>query len=196
MTLMINPRNAVVVLAVTFLSLGLSGCSLFSGSQEEASTAFEAANASIDRHNQLFAEARDTYDAVRTDIESGEDPGGQRRDIVQARQNLQEARGHLRAAGEELSSITGMNVEEPVREYADTFTRAVDEQLAAEATEVRFYELLERNPSLDGSRDEALELLEQVGAGYASAEEEYARAQRLANENSDLISPTDSGNTR
>ncbi|MGI8650731.1 MAG: hypothetical protein ACR2KW_10195 [Rubrobacter sp.] len=164
-------------------------------SREEANAAFESANTSIDQHNQLFAEARDTYEAVKENIEAGDNPDGQREDIVRAREDLQEARGHLQEASDELSPISEMNVDEPVREYARTFSRAVDQQLAAEATEIEFYELLEENPSLDGSRDEALSLLEEVGNGYASAEEEYGRAQQLANDNSDIISPTSSGNT-
>lgn len=192
---MINLRRPIVALTLALTAFGLCGCSLFSSASEEASAAFESANTSIDEHNRLFAEARETYDSVKTNIEDGERPANQREDIVQARSNLQEARGHLQEAQDQLEPISDMNVQEPVREYARTFTDAVNQQLTAEATEIEFYDLLEENPSLDGSRDEALALLDEVGNGYASAEEAYAEAQRLANENSDIISPTDSGNT-
>lgn len=192
---MINPSRAVVALLAILLTAGLYGCSPFSDSREEANAAFAEANTAIDEHNRLFARARDTYNEVKGNIESGDRPANQREDIVRAGEDLQEARGHLRDAREDLSSIPDMDIEEPVREYAWTFSGAVERQLAAETRELEFYRLLQEDPSLDGNREEALNLLDEVGGEYAAAEEEYGRAQRLANENSGIISPTDSGNT-
>ncbi|MDX5893242.1 hypothetical protein [Rubrobacter radiotolerans] len=191
MVSMINLGVIRITAAAALLALTavLAGCSSLSEAREEASEAFGEANASIDRHNDLFAQARETYNSVKTNIEAGEAPDEQREDIVRARENLAEARGHLQTAREDLARVPELTVDEPVREYAGHFIEAIDLQIAAEGREIEFYRLLEGDPALDRSRDEALDLLAEVGDGYARAEDAYRRAQDLANENPDVIGP-------
>lgn len=187
---MINPRKAIVVLTLVFAFLLLPGCSaIFGDPREEANEAIAEANSSIAEHNRLFEEARNTYTSVKESIESGEEPEGQQEEIVQARESMQEARGYLQEAQSSLSGVEDLEVEEAVIEYANLLSGAMERQLEAEAREIEFYELLEEDPALEENREEALDLLERVGEGYAAAEEDYEAAQELANSNPEVLSP-------
>ncbi|MGH3085870.1 MAG: hypothetical protein ACRDSJ_00960 [Rubrobacteraceae bacterium] len=188
MAYIINPLRLIVVLVLAFLLL--PGCSsLFGDPREEANEAISEANASIAEHNRLFERARDTYNDVKENIEDGDGPSGQGERITNARESLQEARGHLQEAQSSLAGVEDLEVEEAVRRYARLLSDAMDQQLAAEATEIEFYEVLEEDPALEDNREAALELLEEVGEGYAAAEEDYEQAQELANSNPKVLSP-------
>jgi hypothetical protein len=63
-------------------------------------------------------------------------------------------------------------------------------QISAEDREIQFYTLLEEDPSLQNNREEAENLLEEVGNDYERAEQAYAEARDLADENPDLIEST------
>lgn len=56
----------------------------------------------------------------------------------------------------------------------------MDAQIAAEIREIDFYELLEQDPALEDSREEAESILSEVDEGYEEAEEAYGRAQEIA----------------
>jgi DNA repair exonuclease SbcCD ATPase subunit len=189
---MINLRRTIVVSTLAAAFLLLTGCSSFFGDpREEANETISEANSSIAEHNRLFEEARDTYSSVKENIESGDEPSRQREDIVRARESMQEARGYLQEARTSLSGVEDLEVEEAVVRYSNLLSGAMESQLEAEATEIEFYELLEEDPALENRREDALELLEQVGEGYAAAEEDYEAAQELANSNPDVLSPQD-----
>lgn len=185
---MINPGKVIVVLA--FVLVTLTGCSsLFGDPREEANESIARANESIAEHNRLFERARDTYAEVKENIESGDAPAEQAEEITAAREAMQEARGHLQEAQSTLSEVEDLEVEETVRRYAGLLSNAMDRQLEAEAKEIEFYEILEEDPALEERRDEALDLLSEVGENYTAAEQEYEQAQELANSNPDLLSP-------
>lgn len=191
---MINLRRTIVV-AVLVLALFLTpGCSSILGDpREEANEAITQANESIAEHNRLFEEARDTYTEVKNNIENGENPSRQAERITRARESMQEARGYLQEAQNSLAQVQDLEVEGAVKRYARLLSEAMDRQLEAEAREIEFYEILEEDPALEERREAALDLLEQVGEGYAEAEQAYEQAQELANSNPDVLSPGQSG---
>lgn len=187
---MINPRKVIVVPILAIAFLVMPGCSSFFGDpREDANEAIAEANSSIAEHNRLFEEARDTYSGVKESIESGDEPAGQEEDIVRARESMQEARGYLQEARSSLSGVEDLEVEDAVGQYANLLSAAMNQQLEAEAREIEFYEILEEDPALEDRREAALDLLAEVGEGYAAAEEDYEQAQELANSNPDLLSP-------
>ncbi len=187
MTHMINRRVLLVVMLLsTLLS---SGCSGVFGEDpgEQANRAIEDANESISKHNRLFDRARSTYTDVKQKIESGDDPSQEKDRITEAKNTLEEASGELENARENLDTVADLGVDPTVKKYARLLSDAMDAQLAAEGKEIEFYSILEEDPALENNRDQALDLLSEVGAGYDEAEESYAKAQRLADSNPDLI---------
>ena len=170
-------------------SLLVYGCSGVLGEDpgEQADQAIKDANESISEHNRLFEEARSTYTDVKRQIESGEDPSQAKDRITEAKNTLEKARRELKDARESLGTVENLDVDPAVKEYARLLSGAMDDQLAAEAKEIQFYGILEEDPALEDNREKALDLLEEVGAGYREAEESYAKAQDLADSNPDLI---------
>jgi hypothetical protein len=69
----------------------------------------------------------------------------------------------------------------------ELLSEAMDAQLAAEAKEIEFYGILEEDPALQENREEALDLLSEVGEGYQKAEKIYDEAHNVANANPRLI---------
>ncbi len=187
---MINRRALIVVISLSaFLLAGCSSGVLGVDPREQANEAIVEANESIAEHNRLFEQARDTYSDVKEQIEAGEDPSGERDRITEAKDTLEEARGHLDDARESLATVQDLDVDKTIKQYARVLSDAMDAQLAAEASEIEFYDLLEEDPALENNREQALDLLEEIGAGYEEAERSYAEAQDLANSNPKLIEP-------
>ncbi len=188
--------NRCALVVVISLSALLGGCSgVFEETpREQANEAIAEANESIAEHNKLFEQARDTYADVREKIESGEDPSQEERDrITEAKNTLEEARANLDDARESLSTVQELDVDRDIKEYADLLLEAMDAQLAAEAKEVEFYDLLEEDPALENNREKALDLLSEIGAGYEKAEKAYAEAQEFANANPNIIETAPGG---
>ena len=186
---MINRRVFCVVI---LLSTFLTGCSgLFGESPgERADQAINRANGAIEEHNRLFDQARTTYADVKEEIESGKDPSAQQDRITEARERMEEASARLQDARDSLSTVNDLDVDPAVKRYASTLSEAMEAQISAENREIEFYTLLEEDPSLENNREEAENLLEQVGNGYEEAEQAYAEARELADENPDLIEGT------
>ena len=190
---MINRSALIVVISISAFLLG--GCSGVLGNdpREQANEAIVEANESIAQHNQLFEQARDTYADVKQQIEAGEDPSGERDRITEAKETLEDARGNLDDARESLAGVQDLEVDGTIKQYARLLSEAMDAQLAAEAKEVQFYDLLEEDPALENNREQALELLEEIGAGYERAERTYAEAQELADSNPNVIEAAPEG---
>jgi hypothetical protein len=190
---MINRSALIVVISISAFLLG--GCSGVLGMdpREQANEAIVEANESIAQHNQLFEQARDTYADVKQQIEAGEDPSGERDRITEAKETLEDARGHLDDARESLAGVQDLEVDRTIKQYARLLSEAMDAQLAAEAKEIQFYDLLEEDPALENNREQALDLLEEIGAGYERAERTYAEAQELADSNPNVIEPAPEG---
>jgi hypothetical protein len=89
--------------------------------------------------------------------------------------------------------VQDLDVEPEVKKYAETLSGAMNEQLDAEAKEIEFYEILEKDPALKDDRKKVLDLLSEVGDGYEKAEKSYEDAQKLADENPKLIQVPGSG---
>ena len=189
MPYMINrPASIVVILLSTLL---LAGCSVFGESPgERADGAIVEANGAISDHNRLFGEARDTYASVKADIEAGDDPSAQQDRITEARDTMERARSRLQEANTSLGEVNDLDVDPAVKRYAGTLSDAMDAQISAENREIEFYTLLQEDPALENNRQEALDLLEQVGNDYDTAERSYTEARNLADENPELIEAT------
>jgi predicted lipid-binding transport protein (Tim44 family) len=187
MTYIINrPAPIVVILLSAIL---LSGCSGMFGQspREQADEAISSANESISEHNKLFDQARSTYSDVKKKIEAGDDPSKEKDNITTAKNNLQEARTHLQDAKGSLETVDDLDVDPAVKEYAGLLSKAMQDQLDAEAKEIEFYGILEQDPALENNREEALDLLSEVGEGYKEAEKTYSEAQDLADAHPKLI---------
>ena len=184
---MINRLAPVVVILLS--AFVLAGCSAVFGEdpREQADQAISNANESISRHNALFDDARSTYADVKQKIESGNDPSKEKDNIAEAKNTLEKARKHLQDARESLGTVADLNVDPSVKEYASLLSEAMDAQLAAEAKEIEFYGILEEDPALQNNREEALDLLSEVGEGYQKAEKIYDEAKNVANANPKLI---------
>lgn len=170
------------------LILTAGGCSGVSGGpREKADGAISEANETIAEHDRLFGEARETYTGAREAIEDGQDPEEQARRIAQARETLAEARTSLQEAREPLLEVQGLDVEPEIKEYAGLVKEAIDAQLAAEAREMEFYEILEGDPILRDDRERALGVLSEVEESYEKAEASYARSREIADANPELI---------
>lgn len=193
MTHMINRCTLLVVILLSALLLG--GCAGFlQNPRERANQAIEDANESIAKHNKLFEQARQTYADVKDKIESGEDPSKLRDRITDAKHTLEEARVNLDDARESLGRVQDLDVDKTIKDYGRLLGRAMDIQLAAEAKEVEFYDLLEEDPALENNRKKALDLLSEVGDGYEKAEKAYEKAQDFADSHPGVIEATPSGN--
>ena len=190
---MINRSALIVVISISAFLLG--GCSGVLGMdpREQANEAIVEANESIAQHNQLFEQARDTYADVKQQIEAGEDPSGERDRITEAKETLEDARGNLDDARESLAGVQDLEVDRTIKQYARLLSDAMDAQLAAEAKEIQFYDLLEEDPALENNREQALDLLEEIGTGYERAERTYAEAQELADSNPNVIEAAPEG---
>ncbi len=175
-----------------FSTLLLAGCSGVFGPSpgEQADEAISKANGAIAEHNRLFDDARGTYADVKKEIEAGNDPSAQQDRITEAREKMEGARSKLQEARDSLSSVNDFDVDPAVKRYAGTLSDAMEAQISAEDQEIQFYTLLEEDPSLQDNREEAENLLEQVGDDYERAEQAYAEARNLADENPDLIEAT------
>jgi tetratricopeptide (TPR) repeat protein len=187
---MINRRTfAVVILLSTLLC---AGCSNVFGENpgEQADQAIVQANRDIAEHNRLFDQARATYADVKSEIEAGNDPSAQQDRITEARERMEEASARLQEARSSLEGVDDLDVDPAVKRYANTLSDAMEAQISAEQSEIEFYTILEEDPSLENNREEAENLLEQVGNDYEEAEQAYAEARRLADENPELIEAT------
>jgi CHASE3 domain sensor protein len=193
MTHMINRCALFVVFALSVLLLG--GCAgIFQTPREQANEAIADANESIATHNDLFEQARDTYTGVKARIESGDDPSAEeRQSITEAKTTLEEARANLDDARESVGTVQNLDVDPKIKDYASLLSKAMDDQLAAEAKEIQFYDLLEEDPALENNRERATDLLSEIGAGYQEAEKTYSEAQELANSNPKLIESAPEG---
>jgi predicted lipid-binding transport protein (Tim44 family) len=189
----INRRALFVVISLSALLLG--GCSgvLGENPREQANEAIVEANESIAEHNKLFEQARDTYADVKEQIESGEDPSGERDRITEAKNSLEEARANLDNARESLATVQNLDVDKDIKQYARLLSEAMDAQLAAEAKEIEFYDLLEEDPALENNREQALDLLDEIGTGYEEAERAYGEAQDLADSKPNVIEAAPEG---
>ncbi len=197
MTRMITRYAPVVVIA--FSALFLSGCSALFGEdpQRQANQQIAQANDAISEHNRSFEEAREIYAEARENIESGDNPEKQTDRIAEAMNTLEDARGSLQNARESIQSVRELEGVNPtVDRYAGLLAEAMDAQLDAEAGEIEFYGILQDDPALENKRKEAVDLLSRVGDDYATAEENYGKAQELANSNPDVLRPGSSENTQ
>jgi hypothetical protein len=189
---MIN-RCALVVV-ISFSALLLGGCAgLFQTPREQANAAIVEANQSIAEHNELFEKARNIYADVKERIESGEDPSQERERITEAKNTLEVARGNLNDARESLGTVQDLDVDRTIKDYAGLLSQAMDAQLAAEAKEIEFYDLLEEDPALENNREKALDLLSEIDAGYEKAENAYKEAQDFANSRPKVIEAAPEG---
>jgi hypothetical protein len=189
---MIN-RCALVVV-ISFSALLLGGCAgLFQTPREQANAAIAEANQSIAEHNELFEKARSIYADVKEKIESGEDPSQERERITEAKNTLEVARGNLEDARESLGTVQDLDVDQTIKDYTGLLSQAMDAQLAAEAKEIEFYDLLEEDPALENNREKALDLLSEIDAGYEKAEKAYKEAQDFANSKPKVIEAAPEG---
>ena len=186
---MINRLAPVVVILLS--AFVLAGCSAVFGEdpREQADKAISNANESISEHNVLFDDARSTYANVKQKIESGDDPSKEKDNIAEAKNTLEKARKYLQDARESLGTVADLDVDPSVKEYASLLSEAMDAQLAAEAKEIEFYGILEEDPALQNNREQALDLLSEVGEGYQKAEKTYDEAHDVANAHPRLIDP-------
>ena len=187
MTYIINRLAPFVVILLSVFVI--TGCSGITGEnpREQANKAISNANKSISEHNKLFDEARSTYADVKQKIESGDDPSKEKDRITEAKNSLEEARKELQKARGSIGTVKALDVDPSIKKYASLLSDAMDAQLAAEAKEIEFYGILEEDPALENNREEALDLLSEVGTGYQEAEKKYGEAQNLANSHPKLI---------
>ncbi|HKH10556.1 MAG TPA: hypothetical protein VKA73_05360 [Rubrobacter sp.] len=187
---MINRWAFSVVILLS--SLLLAGCSGVFGESpgEKADKAINEANGAIAEHNRLFDQARATYTDVKQEIEAGNDPSAQQDRITEAKDRMEEARSKLQDARGSLEGVNDLDVDPTVKRYAGALSDAMAAQISAENREIEFYALLEDDPALENNRDEAENLLQQVGDDYDRAEQSYDEARDLADENPDLIEKT------
>jgi DNA repair exonuclease SbcCD ATPase subunit len=189
---MINRCTLFVVISLSALLLG--GCAgLLGDPREQANKAIAEANESIAEHNKLFEQARETYANVKEKIESGDDPSPLRERITEAKNTLEEARANLDNARESLGTVQDLDVNQTIKDYARLLSEAMDAQLAAEAKEVEFYDLLEEDPALEHNREKAQDLLSEIGAGYKKAEKAYREAQNFADSHPNVIEAAPEG---
>jgi tetratricopeptide (TPR) repeat protein len=189
---MINRCAFVVVISLS--ALLISGCAGFlADPREQANEAIVEANESIAEHNKRFEQARETYADAKEKIESGEDPSQLRDRITEAKNTLEEARANLDDARESLGTVPDLDVDQTIKDYTRLLSGAMDAQLAAEAKEIEFYDLLEEDPALENNREKAMDLLSEIGDGYEEAEKAYSKAQDLANSNPKVIEAAPEG---
>ena len=183
-----------VLTVVITLSLALlTGCSGVLGDPySQANGHITDANEAIEEHNQRFEEARSAYEEAKESVESGDASSEEatvqaEERMAQAQENMQEARDTLGEAREQLSEIQDLEVATEVQEYAALLSEAIEAQLAGEGGEIGFYELVERDPTLADNREQAEEMLTDVGDRYEEARSAYDRARELADANPELL---------
>lgn len=188
----------VVILLSTSLLYGCAGLS--EDPREQANEAISSANESVARHNELFEETRSTYQEVKEQIESGEGSAEdedafqeEREQIAAAADSLRQARTELEEARGSLGEVEDLDVDPTIKEYASLLNEAMEAQISAESSEIEFYELLQEDPTLEDSREDAERLLSEAGDGYQEAENAYQEAQELADENPELLGPAPTG---
>ncbi len=176
------------------LSLALlTGCSGVLGDPySQANGHITDANEAIEEHNQRFQEARSAYEEAKESVDSGDASSEEatvqaEERMAQAQENMQEARDTLGEAREQLSEIQDLEVATEVQEYAALLSEAIEAQLAGEGGEIGFYELVERDPTLADNREQAEEMLTEVGDRYEEARSAYDRARELADANPELL---------
>jgi hypothetical protein len=103
---------------------------------------------------------------------------------------MERARSKLQEADASLTDVADLDVDPTVKRYASLLSGAIEAQISAEDREIEFYTLLQKDPALKNNRQEALDLLEQVGNDYERAEQAYDEARNLADENPNLIEST------
>ncbi len=192
---MINrPALIVVITLATLLVYGCSGLS--ENPRGQANESISAANEAVSRHNELFRQTRDTYQEVKEQIETSGGGSGdgnafqeETKRLTSAQGDLEEARSQLEEARGTLGDIQDLEVEGPVKRYANTLGEAMDAQISAESSEINFYGLLIEDPTLEDNRERAEELLTQASDGYQEAENSYQEAQELADSNPNLLGP-------
>ena len=196
MAQIINRSTLIVV--ITFSTFLLGGCSGFLGEtpKGQANADISAANKSVAQHNELFRQTRNTYQDVKGKIESSGGEGGndafqkEKDRIAKARSNLEEARGNLENARSSLEGVQNIDKLKPaVKKYSRTLSAALDAQVQAETQEIKFYDLLEADPILKNSRNEAQKLLSDAGDNYQQAKNSYKEAQAIANSNPKVLGP-------
>jgi tetratricopeptide (TPR) repeat protein len=189
LSLMVRILVRPVLTVVIMLSLApLAGCSGAVGDPYgQVNEHIADANEAIEEHNQRFEEARSAYEEAKESVESGEDTAQEEERMAQARENMQKARDTLGEARGQLSEVQDLEVEAEVKEYAEILSEAIDAQLAGEGGEIGFYELLERDPTLEDNRERAEEILTEVDDRYEEARNAYDRARELADANPDLL---------
>lgn len=190
--------NRLTLTVVIFLSASLVyGCSgLTETPREQANESISSANEAVSQHNELFRQTRDTYEEVKEQIETSgggsdeENAFNEEKDRLRsARGDLEEARSSLEEARTSLEGIQDLEVERPVKRYANVLGGAMEAQISAESSEIDFYALLIEDPTLENNRERAEELLTQAGDGYQDAENSYQEAQELADSNPNLLGP-------
>lgn len=190
-------RSAQIVV-ITLAVFLVYGCSGFSPDpREQANESISSANEAVSQHNDLFQKTRDTYEEVKEQIETS---GGGSEDenafkdekdrLTAAQSDLEEARSKLEEARSSLEGIKDLEVDQPVKRYANVLGSAMESQISAESSEIEFYGLLVEDPTLEDNRERAEELLTQAGDGYQEAENSYQEAQELADSNPDLLGPS------
>jgi septal ring factor EnvC (AmiA/AmiB activator) len=190
---MINRCALFVVISLSALLLG--GCAgLFQDPREQANEAITEANRSIAEHNRLFEQARETYADVKKKIESGDNPSPLRDRITEAKNTLEKARANLDNAKASLGTVQDLDVNQTIKDYTGLLSEAMNAQLAAEAKEVEFYDLLEGDPALENNRQKALDLLSEIGTGYEKAQKAYEEAQNFADSHPNVIEAAPAGN--
>ena len=192
---MINRLALTVVIALAAsLVYGCSG--LTEDPREQANESISSANEAVSRHNELFRDTRDTYQEVKEQIEtSGGAPGDEnafqeeKERLTNAQNDLEEARSKLEEARGSLEGVQDLDVEDPIKRYANLLDGAMESQISAESSEIDFYVILIEDPTLENNRERAEELLTQAGDGYQEAENSYQEAQELADSNPNLLGP-------
>ncbi|MGB3635473.1 MAG: hypothetical protein WA982_15630 [Rubrobacteraceae bacterium] len=192
---MINRLAQIIV--ITLAAFLVYGCSGFSPDpREQANESISSANEAVSEHNELFQKTRDTYQEVKEKIESSGGGSGdenafeeEKENLATAQSDLENARSKLEEAQTSLEEIKDLEVNQPVKKYANVLGGAMDSQVSAESSEIDFYGLLMEDPTLENNREEAEELLTQAGDGYQEAENSYQEAQELADSNPDLLGP-------
>lgn len=192
---MINRLTLTVVIVLA--ALLVYGCSSFTEDpREQANEAISSANEAVSQHNELFRQTRDAYQEVKEQIEtSGGDSEEEnafqeeKERLATAQSDLEEARSNLEEARGSLEGVQDLDVDRPVKRYANVLDGAMESQISAESSEIDFYGLLIEDPTLENNRERAEELLTQAGDSYQEAENSYQEAQELADSNPSLLGP-------
>jgi hypothetical protein len=188
--ILVRPVLTVVIALSLALSAGCSG--VFGDPYEQANGHVVDANEAIEEHNRLFEEARSAYEEAKESVEAGETTSGEAtaqevERMAQAQEDMQEARDMLEEAREQLSEVQDLEIEAEIQEYAVILSEAIDAQLAGEGGEIGYYQLLERDPTLADNREDAEEMLTEIGDRYEEARTAYDRARELADANPELL---------